>query len=186
MPEAMPRPAETCGASTRGIRLGDNPPYYLGPCVLRKDHDGPVHQAEDGAEWMGDVGSDQPTTPRRDVPDELTALIVPVLRRPCPRCDGNHTPTGVDVHCSTCMDSGSIGPVYAEAEAVEYARDVLAAVLPAHARRVREGVAAEIYTEARKWAANAQASSTVPERERRFAVAAALTKAATGVERGES
>jgi hypothetical protein len=56
--------------------------------------------------------------------------------------------------------------------------------LPVHERQVRERVAAEIYAEARKWAANAQASSTVPERERRFAVADALTKAATQAERG--
>jgi hypothetical protein len=66
------------------------------------------------------------------------------------------------------------------------AREILAAVLPVHERQIREQVAAVIYAEARKWAANAQASSTVPERERRFAVAAALTKAATQAERSEA
>lgn len=25
----------------------------IGPCVLRRDHDGPVHQAADGVQWTG-------------------------------------------------------------------------------------------------------------------------------------
>lgn len=60
MPDPAPRPhpGELCGASTGAIRLGDEPPHHIGPCVLRKDHDGPVHQAADGSQWAGDVGRD--------------------------------------------------------------------------------------------------------------------------------
>src|SRR5690606_10932287 len=81
--DTTPHPAETCGASTRGIRLGDNPPYHLGPCVLRAGHDGPIHQTADGVQWMGDVGSDQPTVPGPDVPDGLLTLaaVLPAHER---------------------------------------------------------------------------------------------------------
>jgi hypothetical protein len=39
-------PAAWCGASMTG--LGADP---IGPCVLRAGHDGPVHQAANGAKW---------------------------------------------------------------------------------------------------------------------------------------
>lgn len=51
------RPGEMCGASTGGIRLGGAPPHHIGPCVLRHGHDGPIHQAADGVQWAGTVGS---------------------------------------------------------------------------------------------------------------------------------
>lgn len=40
--------AELCGASTR-IRHGAMP--FIGPCILRYRHDGPVHQDADGSQW---------------------------------------------------------------------------------------------------------------------------------------
>jgi hypothetical protein len=47
---ARPAPAPvigyTCDASIPSVPRG-----ALGPCVLRYDHDGPVHQAADGARW---------------------------------------------------------------------------------------------------------------------------------------
>jgi hypothetical protein len=39
---------EICGASTVGI-LADGMP--LGPCMLRANHDGPLHQDADGCQW---------------------------------------------------------------------------------------------------------------------------------------
>ncbi|WP_329521189.1 hypothetical protein [Spirillospora sp. NBC_01491] len=48
-------PTALCGASTGTICL-ENQPHHLGPCVLRHGHDGPVHQAADGMQWMGSVG----------------------------------------------------------------------------------------------------------------------------------
>jgi hypothetical protein len=74
----------------------------------------------------------------------LTALIVPIIHRPCPRC---HRPEPVTVDdrldCVTCLDSGSIGPVYDMAEAVKYAERIAAAVLPAHRAMVIAEIAAE-------------------------------------------
>lgn len=67
---------------------------------------------------------------------ELIALITRVIRRPCERCRRvEPATTGDDVDCPTCLDTGSIGPVYAPADAEEYAGRILDAVLPA-ARRM--------------------------------------------------
>lgn len=44
-PETLP-PLAWCAASMSGI--GGQP---IGPCVLRAGHDGPVHQAANGARW---------------------------------------------------------------------------------------------------------------------------------------
>jgi hypothetical protein len=44
-PEVQP-PLSWCGASMAG--LGGDP---IGPCILRAGHDGPVHQAANGAKW---------------------------------------------------------------------------------------------------------------------------------------
>lgn len=86
MPETAPRPypGDLCGASTGAIRLGDEAPFHIGPCVLRKDHDGPVHQAQDGTQWAGDVGRVSEAASRPDVPDaggsELRDRIDEALR----------------------------------------------------------------------------------------------------------
>jgi len=56
----------TCDASMPGI--GGDP---IGPCILRNGHDGPVHQAADGAKWWP-TDPDMPTVsrdPRADDPD---------------------------------------------------------------------------------------------------------------------
>lgn len=112
MPETAPRPAEMCGASTGAIRLGDEPPHHIGPCVLRKDHDGPVHQAQDGTQWAGDVGRAPEAAPRPDVPDEAVAAF--------------------------CHAFWGASPAELAPGLVEQARTTLAAVLPAHKRQVRE------------------------------------------------
>lgn len=126
MPDTTPHPAETCGASTRGIRLGDNPPYHLGPCVLRAGHDGPIHQTADGVQWMGDVGSDQPTVPGPDVPDGLLTLAADA-----------HEQWHIDNRTSDDFE------VYRSSHEA-WVRATLAAVLPAHERQVRQQIAAEL------------------------------------------
>ena len=72
---------------------------------------------------------------RPDVPGDLVALIVPILREPCPRCGDTTTPTGDIVTCPTCMDSGSIGPIYSRREVEDCARAILAAVRPLELNR---------------------------------------------------
>lgn len=126
MPDTAPHPAETCGASTRDIRLGDNPPYHLGPCVLRADHDGPIHQTADGVQWMGDVGSDQPTAPGPDVPDGLLTLAADAHEQ-------WHIDNRTSDDFEVCRSSH---------EAL--VRATLAAVLPAHERQLREQIARDI------------------------------------------
>ena len=121
-----PHPAETCGASTRGIRLGDNPSYHLGPCVLRAGHDGPIHQTADGVQWMGDVGSDQPTAPGPDVPDALLTLAADA-----------HEQWHIDNRTS---DDSEVCRSSHEA----WVRATLAAVLPAHERQLRQQIARDI------------------------------------------
>ena len=140
MPDTTPHPAETCGASTRGIRLGDNPPYHLGPCVLRAGHDGPIHQTADGVQWMGDVGSDQPTVPGPDVPDGLLTLAADA-----------HEQWHIDNRASDDFE------VYRSSHEA-WVRATLAAVLPAHERQVRERVAAEIEAEDQLMDADPKAS----------------------------
>jgi hypothetical protein len=65
----------TCDASTHGI-VGEN----LGPCVLRHQHDGPVHQDATGARWSTAVRAtdDAPTTTATDAP-HLRQLIADAL-----------------------------------------------------------------------------------------------------------
>lgn len=65
---------DLCGASTAAIRVTSQPPYHLGPCVLRKDHDGPVHQDANGTQWTGDVGAPLPTG-HTDLRDQIEAAI---------------------------------------------------------------------------------------------------------------
>ena len=126
MPDTTPHPAETCGASTRGIRLGDNPPYHLGPCVLRAGHDGPIHQTADGVQWMGDVGSDQPTVPGPDVPDGLLTLAADAHEQ-------WHIDNRTSDDFEVCRSSHEA-----------WVRATLAAVLPAHERQLREQIARDI------------------------------------------
>lgn len=63
---------DICGASIRG--LFDSP---IGPCVLRADHRGPVHQAADGSKWS-EAATPVPADDLRDriaeaIPYELIA-----------------------------------------------------------------------------------------------------------------
>jgi len=96
-----------------------------------------------------------------DVPGDLIALVVPILRRPC-RCGGTGNPTGDVVVCSTCMDSGSIGPIYSRREAEEFARELLAATLPAHEAQVRADERAKAAAEYRAAADAAAAGDATP------------------------
>lgn len=128
MPETTPRPAETCGASTGAIRLGDEPPHHIGPCVLRKDHDGPVHQAQDGTQWAGDVGRAPEAAPRPDVPDELIVRAAKASSVHFEHCDDGETWQD----CPDCR------------RAYDRAHYAVAAVVPVIERRVRERVAAEL------------------------------------------
>ncbi|MFC9429286.1 hypothetical protein [Streptomyces sp. NPDC056987] len=52
-------PAGTCDASVAGL-IGAKP---LGPCVLRHQHDGPVHQDSTGATWNRSSTPDDTVTP---------------------------------------------------------------------------------------------------------------------------
>ncbi|MFE9099891.1 hypothetical protein [Actinomadura geliboluensis] len=59
-------PTDTCGASARtGV---GRPTPFIGPCVLRAHHDGPVHQDADGAQW---------TDPRPATAEDSAALCPP-------------------------------------------------------------------------------------------------------------
>lgn len=264
MPETAPRPAETCGASTGAIRLGDAPPHHIGPCVLRKDHDGPVHQAQDGTQWVGDVGRAPEAAPRPDVPEGVvppsTSLTPPTTPHPVPDVPhpyvhlayGPWEPSGHQ--CGDVQPGGCGEPIYerrvtarwdvvgeerfigwdlagcpscaprpevpdewvdiaVRANATRNHADLcgcvawpercvsgytpgqwehgdeaetIAAVVPVIERRVREQVARETRDLACRWAANAQAAATLTERERRFAVANALTEHAERIARGEA
>ncbi|WP_168220942.1 hypothetical protein [Actinomadura sp. WMMA1423] len=59
-------PHERCGASSR-IGFHYLVPY-IGPCVLRRDHDGPVHEDANGTQW---------TDPRPAKAGDLAALCPP-------------------------------------------------------------------------------------------------------------
>ncbi|HEX5568540.1 MAG TPA: hypothetical protein VFY14_16720 [Streptomyces sp.] len=60
--------SEQCGASAR-IQIGPMP--YIGPCVLRHGHDGPVHQDAAGAQW---------TDPRPATAEDSAGLCPASLR----------------------------------------------------------------------------------------------------------
>lgn len=64
-----------------------------------------------------------------DMRATLVALIVPIIHRPCPMC-GRPEParTGDQVDCSTCLDSGSAGPIFDKADAEKYAQRIAAAI----------------------------------------------------------
>ncbi|MFI0262521.1 hypothetical protein ACH4OW_26170 [Streptomyces sp. NPDC017056] len=44
--------AGTCDASATGASVAEERAVF-GPCVLRRGHDGPVHQDADGRRWAG-------------------------------------------------------------------------------------------------------------------------------------
>lgn len=46
-----PRTAPTCDASTIAATGSVTGPHLFGPCILRQDHDGPVHKDATGATW---------------------------------------------------------------------------------------------------------------------------------------
>lgn len=77
--DLIPKP-EQCGASAR-IQIGPMP--YIGPCILRHGHDGPVHQDAAGAQW---------TDPRPATAEDSAGLCPASLRDqiaealPCPVC----------------------------------------------------------------------------------------------------
>ncbi|RCH70498.1 hypothetical protein DT019_03135 [Streptomyces sp. SDr-06] len=68
---AQPPP---CGASDLGAMR-----QPLGPCILRHQHDGPVHQDANGATWHR-TGDTDPLAPFRALLDQATAAAVQAAR----------------------------------------------------------------------------------------------------------
>jgi hypothetical protein len=89
---ATPQPPLTwCAASMPG--LGGEP---IGPCVLRADHDGPVHQAATGARWW-------PTDDALiTIPDTLTEQEAEAFRAAWVQHFADHVTNG-----SICIHSAS-------------------------------------------------------------------------------
>jgi hypothetical protein len=97
---ATPQPPLTwCAASMPG--LGGEP---IGPCVLRAGHDGPVHQAADGARWWTAAEPDPAPIDWATVP--LTVKVFGAGPRPCE--SGRHTAHPGD----TCEEADAVAAAW--------------------------------------------------------------------------
>jgi hypothetical protein len=125
---------KTCGASTTALAVPQV--GALGPCVLRMDHDGPVHQAADGSQWTQitpAVGSDLRDLLGAEAEVERLRFEEKHLRAELAKADAENNAAGnrakrAEDH-ARYLDEDVIPPLRAALKEAEAERDALQAGL---------------------------------------------------------